>query len=102
MYDRNFIMKMSNQNHESKTFIVDSGATSHMVNSEENMTNLRDAETRVTIGDTRTLTGKKRGNWYIYQRRGIKLHCVTLFNTELFPGLHAYLFNLSRLLKKGF
>ena len=29
----------------------------HMVNSEENMTNLKDTETRVTVGDRRTITG---------------------------------------------
>ena len=29
-----------------------------MVNSEENMTNLKDAETRFTVGDSRTLTRK--------------------------------------------
>ena len=29
-----------------------------MVNSEENIKNLKDAETRVTIGDSRTLTRK--------------------------------------------
>ena len=29
-----------------------------MVNSEENMTNLKDAETRVTVGDSRALTGE--------------------------------------------
>ena len=41
--------------HERKTFIKYSGAMSHMVKSEEIMTNLKDVETRVTIGDIRTL-----------------------------------------------
>ena len=52
-----FITKISNQEHDSKTFIADSGATPHMVNSEENMTNLNNAETQVAVRDRRTLTG---------------------------------------------
>ena len=53
-----FIAKTSNQDHDSETFITDSGATSYIVNLEENMTNLKDAETQVTIGDSRTITKK--------------------------------------------
>ena len=33
-----------------------------MVNSEENITNLKDAETRATVGDSRNITGKKFSN----------------------------------------
>ena len=58
-YDELFIVKTSNQDHDGKTFIMDSSAMSHMVNSEENITNLKDAKTRVTVGDSRTLTKKK-------------------------------------------
>ena len=50
--------KTSNQKHDIKIFITDYGATSHMLNSEDNMTNLNNAETGVTIGDSRTFTGK--------------------------------------------
>ena len=57
IYNTLFIVKSSNQEHDSKIFIVDSGAISHMVNLEENMTNLYNFETRVTIGDSITLTG---------------------------------------------
>ena len=39
-------------------FIADSDATSHMVNSEEDMTNLKDSETGVTVGDSRTIIRK--------------------------------------------
>ena len=49
---------MSNKNHDRKTFIVDSGAMSHMVNSEEKTTKLKDTKIKVTIGDSRTLTRK--------------------------------------------
>ena len=34
------------------------GATIYTVNSEENMKKLKDAETRVTVGDSRILTRK--------------------------------------------
>ena len=57
--------KTSNQNHDSETFIADSGTPSLMVNPEENMTNLKDAKTRVTVGDSRTLTGTK--TWQLEQ-----------------------------------
>ena len=36
--------KTSNQKHDIKIFITDYGATSHMLNSEDNMTNLKDTE----------------------------------------------------------
>ena len=62
VYDEIFIAKISKQEHDSETFILDSGATSHMVNTEENITNLTIAETRVTVGDSRTLTETKCGN----------------------------------------
>ena len=48
-------MKTTNQNHDIEIFIAYFGATSHMVNSEENMTNLKNAKTRVTVGDCRIL-----------------------------------------------
>ena len=50
-------MKTSNQNHDRKTFISYSGDISHMVNLEENTTNLKGAKTRVTLVDSRTITG---------------------------------------------
>ena len=45
IYNKIFIAKISNQSHDKETFIVDSNSTSHMVNSEENMTNFKDAKT---------------------------------------------------------
>ena len=47
--DEIFIAKTSNQDHDSKTFIVDYNATSHMVISEEKMKNLKDSEALVTV-----------------------------------------------------
>ena len=60
---------MTNKDQDSEEFIIDSGAMSHIENLEENMMNLKDAETRVTIGDSITLIGTKCGNWHGYQRR---------------------------------
>ena len=39
-------------------FITDYGATSHMVNLEENMKNFKDEKTQVTVEDSKTLTRK--------------------------------------------
>ena len=73
-----------------------------MVNSEDNMTNLKDIKTKVTVGDHKTLTVKKRGDWHGCQKRNRKLHHLTLTNTAVIPGLHANLFSVTRALQKGF
>ena len=63
------------------------------------MTNLRNAETRVTKGDSRTLTGTKRGDWYGCHKHGVNLHCVTLYGMVVIPGLHEILFSMTQALK---
>ena len=75
---------------------------SHMVNSKENITNLKDSETRVTVGYIRTLTGKKRVDWNGYKRCNGKLYHVTLTNTDVIPDRHSNLFILTQELQKGF
>ena len=62
IYDKLFITKTSNQEHDKEIFIMDSGATSHLINSEENMTNHKDSEILSTKGDSRTLTKTKNSN----------------------------------------
>ena len=74
----------------------------HMVNSEENMTKLKDAEMRVTVRNSKTLTKQKRGDWHRYQRRDGKVHHVTLTNTSGIPGLHVNLFTMARALQESF
>ena len=54
------------ENHGRNTFIIYSDAMSHMVNSEENMMNLKNAKTRVIIEDSKTLTMEKIGDWHVY------------------------------------
>ena len=63
-----------------------------MLNLEENMTNLKDAETLVIIGDSITLTGGGCRYWYVYQRRDRKLYHVMLYDTAAIPGLYENLF----------
>ena len=53
------------------------------------MTNLNDTETKVTVGDRKTLTEKKYGNWNSLQKRNGKQHHVTSINTAVIIGLHA-------------
>ena len=91
VYNELFITKISNKEHDREIFIADSGAMSHMVNSEENITNLKNAETRVTVGDRKTLTEKKHCDWHGWhgwQKHNEKIHHVTLINTDVIPGLH--------------
>ena len=87
--------------YDSGTFITDYSATSHVVTTEENITNLCDAETQFTVGDSGTLTGTKLGNWHEYQKCYRQLHHATWSNTAI-PGLHANLFRITRASQKGF
>ena len=66
-----------------------------MVNSEDNMTNLKDSETKVTVGDRKNLTGTKPRDWNSWQEHNGKLHRATLKNTAEIPGLHANLFRVT-------
>ena len=66
-----------NQNYDSKISIMESGATTHRVKPEENMTNLKDTETKVTVVDSTTLTRTKCGDRHGYQTRYGKIHHVT-------------------------
>ena len=43
-------------------FITDSGATPHMVNLEENMTNLKETKTKVIVEDCKAHSGTKLGD----------------------------------------
>ena len=58
------------------------------------MTKLKYVEAWVTVGDSRTLTGGKHGNWHGYQRRYEKLYHVTLSSTVSIPGLYTNIFSM--------
>ena len=74
---------------------------SYMVNLEENMTNLKDAETIVTVGDRKTLTVTKCGDWLGWQKRDKKLHYFMLTNRSIIPCIHTNLFSVTRAPKKN-
>ena len=78
IYNKLCMAKTSNQEHYSKKFIADFCATPHRVKLEENMIFLKVTETKVTIGDSRTLTGTKCADWNGHQRCDGILYCVTL------------------------
>ena len=71
-----------------------------MVITEVNATNFKVVKTRVTIGDSRTLTGEKRGNWHGYQRCDRKLHRMKLSYMAVKPVLHAVLLRNMRAQKR--
>ena len=80
-------MKGSSNKYYSENIIGDSRATSHMVPTDENTENQKYAETRVTIGDSETLTGIKCVNWQGYQKRDGEIHHVIFSNKSAIPGL---------------
>ena len=61
-------MKGRINKYDSKTFIIYSVTTPHMLTMDENMTNLQDAETIFTIEDIKTLISTRRGDWRGYQK----------------------------------
>ena len=58
--------------------------------------------TRVTVGDSRTLTSTSCGDWQSYQIRDGKLYRVTLSNMYIIPILQEKKFRMARVLLKGF
>ena len=82
-----FIANGSSKKYDSKKFITDSCAMSHIVTAEENMSKLHDTETRVSTGDSVTLNGIKRDNFHGYQKRDKKLHFVKIYDPSIIPGI---------------
>ena len=66
------------------------------------MTNLKDTKTKVTVGDRKTLTGTKKGDWHGWQKRDRKLHYVKLTNIEVISDLHENLLSVMQALQKVF
>ena len=66
------------------------------------MTNLKNAKTRVNIGDSITLNGGKHGGCHGYHRRDVELHHVKLSNTAMISGLYKIIFSMTQTLQKGF
>ena len=59
MYNEIFIARGKSEKYDNKFFISDVGAMSH-ISKEEKMTNLRDAETKVTVRESGTIYEKKQ------------------------------------------
>ena len=72
---------------------MDSGATSHMVNSEDNLMKLEYAKTGVTVGDSSALIVTTCGNWRCYWIHDEELHSIPLSNWDVIPGLNASIFS---------
>ena len=72
-----------------------------MVNLEENMTNLKDTETKVTVGDRKTLTRTKYGDWHVWHKCDRKLQYQKLTNRAVIPCLHTKIFSVTQALLKG-
>ena len=49
---QNIYRKNAKPKYDSETFLTDSCSMSHMVNTEENITNVNDTDTLVTVGDS--------------------------------------------------
>ena len=73
---------------------------SHIVNTEEKLTNLHDAETRVTVGDSRTLNRTKHCNLHGYQKRDGKLDYMMLYDTDVILVLLTNIFGVKGELQK--
>ena len=59
------------------------------------MTNLKNSETRVTIGESRTLTMKKYDGYHGYQRRDGKIYHVALSDMSIILGIYTNLFRVT-------
>ncbi len=85
------------------TWIADSGATTHMTNSLNQMFNLADSKTNVSVGDGRKMTTLKTGCW-----RGTAIDSegrkkkITLTNVSYILDLMVNLFSLTAIMAKDF
>ena len=75
---------------------------SHMVATELNMSNLRDAKTRVAVGDSGTPSRTKFGGWHSYHKNDVELQCVMLSVTDVIPVLRANVFRATQSLQNYF
>ena len=55
---------------------------------EEDMKNIKDAETWVTVGGSGKSSRTKHGYWYSHQKHGRKLHRMILTDMDIIPGIH--------------
>ena len=88
---------------EKNLWIADSGATSHMVNSMQGLTNVKSvSERKVAIGDGTFMNIDKVGDWqgWIVKEDGSKV-AIKIQDVVLVKGLKCNLFSITAMLNKG-
>ena len=79
-------------------FVDESGATSYMVNSLKNITNLREVKTVVKTGNDKMMRGSLQSDWKGYQKRDGKFYPVTCTDTAYILDLSVNIFSVTRVL----
>ena len=84
------------------TWLADSGASSHMTNSDAGMFNIRMQESTVTIGNGEGLKATKIGDLKVtfWNEKGLQI--FTLQNVKYIPDLCVNLLSIPVALKEGF
>ena len=83
---------------EEKTYLMDSGATSHIVSSDEEMTDLEDCNEDIVVGDNRTIKANKKGTLHLQTVDG-KL--LALQETLVAPEMGTCVVSVGKLTEKG-
>jgi hypothetical protein len=85
------------------TWLADSGASSHMTNNDEGMFNVKIVESKITIGDGKTLTSHKVGSIKMtFQNMEGTQSTVTLHNVKYAKDLCVNLLSIPVALQNGF
>ena len=82
-------------------FTPDSGCTSHMVNSLNNMTKIRELKTLVNTGKKKTMTGQLQEDWKGYHKRDSKVYPQKCTYTAYISDLSVNIFSVTCALTKG-
>jgi len=91
------------ENFSSDIWILDSGASNHFCRSMEGLTDVRDIDESIKIGNGDTMRATKVGNLKceVTQLDGKKF-IVSINDVKFVPNLCVTLFSLNKALKKGF
>ena len=85
------------------TWLADTGASTHMMNTDEGMFDTEDIDEKVTIGNGKSLAAPKKGKARLtaVQRNGTTKDIV-LNDCKFVPGLETNLFSLTKSIDQGF
>src|SRR5210317_184296 len=85
------------------TFLLDSGTTCHLTNSLEGMTNVRQLETAITVGNGDTMRGTLVGDKRVTMiSESVYTEDLVLKECQYVPGIHVNLFSTGRALMSGY